>query len=56
MQQMIVHEDATADRGLKDQGMMLVIIVQFSEIGIAFEWFLLAIYLVGFDEEIQDEI
>lgn len=36
--------------------MVLVVIVQFSEMGVAFEWFLLAISLVGFDQGIKDEI
>lgn len=35
---------------------MLVIVVQFSDIGVAFELFLLAIYLVGFDQELKDEV
>lgn len=44
-----------ADRDLKQQGTVLVVFVQFSEVGVALEQFLLAIYLKGFDQEIKDK-
>lgn len=46
----------TADRDLKQQGTILVVFVQFSEIGGVLEQFLLAIYLKGFDQEIKDKL
>lgn len=45
----------TADRDLKQQGTILVVFVQFSEVVVALEQFLLDIYLKGFDQEIKNK-
>lgn len=51
---MTVHEDAEYSRDLKQQGTILVVFVQFSEV-VDLEQFLLDIYLKGFDQEIKNK-
>ena len=53
---MIVHEDAWVQQTEAWKAKERYWLLLYSEIGVAFEQFLLAICLVGFDQEINDEM